>query len=363
MSLPDPPIHIADPAIPLGEGGGVIRTEPADFEVEELAAYEPCGEGRFHYLWIEKEGISGPRLARLLADRLGCGRGDVRMAGMKDRHAITRQWVSVPTAAAGSLDAISGPDGDGGCLTLLKASLHTNALKTGHLHGNRFRIRVRDRDPALDDHARECLEAIAAAGFPNSFGWQRFSRGSTVQMGLDAMAGRRMRDKRMLRLGVSAVQSWVFNTWLAARCADGSIRSALAGDWLRKRDSGGAFRCDDPETDAARIDAGELVVTGPLPGAKGRRAGEAAARFEEEAIAAAGLDDRSFGAVKRVAPGARRDALAFPQQVSTTRDEKGLVFAFALPAGCYATVLLAQLCGGQVAEADRTPVGGLVERP
>ena len=34
--------------------------------------------------------------ARTIAQRLGTHPGDVGTAGLKDRHAVTRQWVSVP---------------------------------------------------------------------------------------------------------------------------------------------------------------------------------------------------------------------------------------------------------------------------
>ena len=33
---------------------GKIKTVPEDFEVEEIPAYEPSGQGEFLYLWIEK---------------------------------------------------------------------------------------------------------------------------------------------------------------------------------------------------------------------------------------------------------------------------------------------------------------------
>ena len=48
-----PPLLTADlPGI-----GGKIKTNPEDFEVEEIPAYEPSGQGDFLYLWIEKRDI------------------------------------------------------------------------------------------------------------------------------------------------------------------------------------------------------------------------------------------------------------------------------------------------------------------
>ncbi len=91
---------------------------------------------------------------------------------------------------------------------------------------------------------------------------------------------------------------------------------------------------------------------------KYRKATGDAAHFEAAALAAAGLDERSFQAVKRLAQGTRRDALVFPEGASIARDDGGLVLGFSLPAGSYATVILAHVCGGPVEDAcaPRTPL-------
>src|SRR5947209_15208309 len=119
--------------------GGRIKTQPEDFEVEEVPAYEPCGQGEHLYLWVEKRGMGAEYFARQVAQRLGLRPGDVGTAGMKDRHAVTRQWVSVPAAVEPLLPQL---DGDG--VRLLRVNRHTNKLKPGHLRGNRFRVLIRD---------------------------------------------------------------------------------------------------------------------------------------------------------------------------------------------------------------------------
>ena len=35
--------------------GGVLKTEPKDFVVEEIPTYLPCGEGEHLFLWIEND--------------------------------------------------------------------------------------------------------------------------------------------------------------------------------------------------------------------------------------------------------------------------------------------------------------------
>src|SRR5436309_8671929 len=90
--------------------GGRIKTEPEDFEVEEIPAYAPSGEGEFLYLWIEKRDMGAEYFARQVARRLDISPGEVGTAGLKDRRAVTRQMVSVPASAEARLAPL---DGDG----------------------------------------------------------------------------------------------------------------------------------------------------------------------------------------------------------------------------------------------------------
>src|SRR5437764_7116812 len=157
--------------------GGKIRARDEDFEVEEVPSYEPCGSGDHLFLWVEKRGMAPEYFARRIANKLGISPGAVGTAGLKDRHAVTRQWVSVPKEAEPNVPKL---DGDG--VRVLKTGLHTNKLKPGHLRGNRFKILVRDADRAAPADA--ILDRIRTQGMPNFYGPQRFGHdGSTVDLG------------------------------------------------------------------------------------------------------------------------------------------------------------------------------------
>src|SRR5262249_50092556 len=132
-----PPMLTAD----LPGLGGVIKQQPEDFDVEEIPAYEPCGQGEHLFLWIEKRAMGAEFFIRQIAKRLDIPPMEVGTAGLKDRQAVTRQWVSVPISAEGRLDQLEGEG-----IRLLKVSRHTNKLRPGHLHGNRFRILIRSID-------------------------------------------------------------------------------------------------------------------------------------------------------------------------------------------------------------------------
>src|SRR5438067_13929550 len=99
--------------------GGRIKAEPEDFEVEEIPAYAPSGQGDFLYLWIEKRDMGAEFFARQVAKRLGVGPGEVGTAGLKDRRAVTRQLVSIPVSAEPRLAQL---EGDG--IRVLSVSRH-----------------------------------------------------------------------------------------------------------------------------------------------------------------------------------------------------------------------------------------------
>jgi tRNA pseudouridine13 synthase len=90
-----PPLLTAD----LAGIGGKIKAHPEDFEVEEIPAYEPSGQGDFLYLWLEKRGMGAEFFTRQIARRLELPVSEIGTAGLKDRHAVTRQMVSVPASA------------------------------------------------------------------------------------------------------------------------------------------------------------------------------------------------------------------------------------------------------------------------
>src|SRR3954454_18869064 len=144
--------------------GGRIRARDEDFEVEEVPSYEPSGAGDHLFLWVEKRGMAPEYFARRIAQKLGISPGAVRTAGLKDRHAVTRQWVSVPKEPEPNVPRL---DGEG--VRVLKTGRHTNKLKPGHLRGNRFRILVRDPDRSREESTAAILERIRSQGLPNFY--------------------------------------------------------------------------------------------------------------------------------------------------------------------------------------------------
>ena len=153
----------------------------------------------------------------------------------------------------------------------------------------------------------ERLSRLAAEGLPNRYGDQRFGvRADNTARGLAILRGQeRERDHRRRRLLLSALQSAVFNQVLEIRAQAGQLRQVLTGDVLQKCESGGVFITEDPQADQRRLDAGEVVVTGPMPGGWAREppADSEARAIEEQALAVVGAAREEFAAAGRDATG------------------------------------------------------------
>jgi len=327
--------------------GGLVKVSPEDFRVDEIPAYLPSGAGPHLYLQVEKRGKTTRDVVKAIARELGVPERDVGVAGLKDRQAVTTQWLSFPSARDPDPASISG---DG--FRVVAASRHGNKLRTGHTKGNRFEISVQGGEL---EAARLSAAALALRGFPNFFGPQRFgAAGRNADVGRALLQGRTedpevrrsIRDRFLRRMCISAWQSLLFNRWLAERIADGLFARALAGDVMKKLETGGVFTCADPALDTERMARFEISPAGPMFGHKLRAAeGEAEPR-EARLLAGEGVGPGELSRAGGEAEGTRRPA-RLPVRVELSPLPGGYRAVFELPRGSYATVVMGELVKGE----------------
>jgi len=334
------PGYLTDPAL---RTGGRLKDEPEDFVVEEIPAYEPCGEGEHLYLWVEKRDVSADALQSHLSRQFGCSRNDIGMAGLKDRRAVTRQWVSAPAKCESRVCAVETEN-----IHLLRCDRHRNKLRTGHLKGNQFEIRLRECDAGGHNAATAIAEQIARRGVPNLYGDQRFGfDGGTLRLGLDLLTGAASpssispaKRKFLLRLALSAAQSALFNEVLARRLAEGRMHTVMAGDVMQVVRSGGPFVVEDAPTEQARFDQRETVITGPMFGPEMKSPAGPAAEFESQVLSDWSLTRAAFERFRNLTPGTRRPLLVWPENLDVHGDAYDLLIRFTLTPGAYATSVL-----------------------
>ncbi len=334
--------------------GGRLRCRPEDFEVREIPSYAPDGRDGHLLVRLHKRQMATHDAVAEVARQIGVSPREIGVAGRKDRDAVTEQWISVPAHAADALRRFAHPQ-----IRLGPAEPHGHKLRMGHLRGNRFRIVIRALEvpiPRAIERVHAKVGRIAhAGGLFNVYGPQRFGKeGAMLERGLAAIAAGRGGPRG--NMTVAAGQSALFNLWVAMRRDAGLDARVLLGDVLVKTDTGGMFSSEDPETDQARLDAGEVAITGPVFGSRMRAppAGTPAARLELEALHEAGIASRALAALGRRAQGSRRRLRVLPDVVEVEPAagdpdadlEPGIVVSFALPAGSYATTLCAELMDG-----------------
>jgi tRNA pseudouridine13 synthase len=338
-----------DAALPTAFGPPVlracIRAAPEDFFVEELPAFEASGAGEHLLLTVEKRGTNTAFAAKRIAAWAGVSEMAVSYAGMKDRHAVTRQRFSVHLPGQKEPEVATLESDD---LRVIESIRHSRKLQRGALRGNRFVLRL--REVAGDSAAIEQrLRTLRQAGFPNYFGEQRFGRGGgNLDAARRMFAGERVkRDQRGMLL--SAARSELFNRVLAARIVDGNWNQGLAGElWMLD----GSHSIFGPESDPAaltdRIDALDIHPTGPLWGRGGLRTADACLAVEE-----AVLEDAATFRVGLEQAGLKQERRALRVPVRELAwswiDDAALELTFELPPGSYATALLGAL--GDIGES------------
>jgi len=313
-----------------------------DFRVDEIPTYLPDGKGEHCFALVRKRELTTPQAVERICQRFSLAKNAAGYAGLKDKHAITEQWISFAGADPASLRELQDDD-----LQVVQAERHGNKLRTGHLRGNRFAITLRDTCEGAEARARAIVERLAECGLPNYYGRQRFGiEGDNAEHGLQILRGERKppQDKRLRRLLISAFQSQIFNDVLAERVRNQDLRRLLGGEVLQVA-SGGLFVSEDDVEDQRRLDAGEVTITGPICGPKMKRplAGSPAAQREEAILTAAEVGPDTFAKFAKLARGARR-ALTVP--IGDPKVEalsEGLRISFALPSGSYATVLMREI--------------------
>lgn len=346
--------------------GGYVGPNPEDFRVDEIPAYLPSGQGDHRYVHIEKRSLSTPEAVSIIARCADAKERDIGTAGLKDKYAITTQWLSLPKQSRPASEW-KLPEN----LRILEESLHQNKLRTGHLHGNRFTIRLVDVVPDAPQRLPVLLERLRR-GTLNAFAEQRFGRdGQNIQSALDWL-----KDPRSLRgpkarflskFYPSVIQSELFNRYLRARLELGEER-LLLGEIVRLEGTGSNFVVEDLASEQKRYAVGELHPQGPIFGPRMRPAQAEALALEQRVLDDMGLTLSELDQLGAHAPGTRRDVwlkltdleATFPvigEQLNPTETpERSVSISFSLPAGSYATHVVRELTHGAWFERrHRTP--------
>ncbi len=392
-----------------------LKRLPEDFEVTELTDVVPAATGRFGLYRLTKRGLGTPEAVATVQRAWGLPRAALSYGGLKDRHALTRQHLTVEGGPPRDLEA--------GAVRLAHLGRCDAPFTPRQITGNRFRVVLRALGAAEEARALEALTAVGQDGLPNYFDDQRFGsvgpdgrfvarpwiegdyEGALRLALAEPNPHDRPRDregKRLLRerwgdwRGLSqdlpGGEARRVATWLAARPRDwagalATVRPHLRSLWLAAFQShlwnrllAALLRQELPAADLVERAqrAGALVwwlrlappdrerlqaLELPLPSARARLEPGPVQALVERVLAQDGLTLRALDV-----PGPRgsffskgsRAVLLRPRQLTSGQadDElypgkRRLTLAFDLPRGAYATILVKRLT--DVAQAADAP--------
>lgn len=318
---------------------GLIRSCPEDFVVEEIPRLEPEGEGGHLWVWVEKRVANTDWVAKELAKVVNCPYRDVGYAGLKDRHAVTRQWFSVPFSDTGKQFS---EDVDIEGVRILETRRHGRKIKRGTLNGNRFSLKIRDFKGDVASTV-ERLERIHASGVPNYFGPQRFGhQGKNVEQGYRLLKNRARLQRNKRSIYLSALRSFLFNQVLAERVRTGTWNTVIGGELAMLDGTQSIFPCDDVDKVIEdRCERLDIHPTGPMPGEDGTQPTGEVMDLEQSVLQhwkalTDLLKDQRVQAT-------RRALRLHPAEFEWDLNGDDLVLGFVLPPGAYATTVLREI--------------------
>ena len=145
-----------------------LRQDLKDFVVDEISELKISDEDLGFALYrLEKRGLDTFTLLAYLSKRLGVPYRDFGIAGLKDRHAVTTQYITIPSGH-------KAPSVEEDNFKLVHVGYLDKPLDLGNLIGNRFEITVRDLRRVELQGVPERARDLQAFGCPNYFDSQRF---------------------------------------------------------------------------------------------------------------------------------------------------------------------------------------------
>lgn len=412
-AIPDAGTHPGYLTAGLPGISGRLKVEFADFQVEEIPLYLPSGEGEHTYFAIEKQGLPTFRAIHEIARALHVPAAEIGYAGLKDAHAVARQMLSLHGVEPAAVEALELPSIKilwarrhtnklrpghlaGNRFTLRIREVPADALPAArevlavlqargvpnHYGPQRFGRRgdthrlghaLLRNDPAAFlqvflgspaatenesvQEARRRYDAGDLAGamemWPAQFRDERAALETLLRRGTQPQAQRRATfavPKRVRAFFISAFQSYLFNQVVRERLD--TLDRLFAGDVATKHDSGGSFIVVDPAVEQPRADRFEISPSGPMFGYKVLMAQGEPGEIEQRVLADAGVRIEDFKEVEVLKIKGERRPLRVPLGEVESWYDDGVVLRFALPAGAYATNVLAEVMKTQVESLD-----------
>ncbi|CAK4070993.1 tRNA pseudouridine synthase D [Vibrio sp. 16] len=317
-----------------------IKAQPEHFQVNEVLGYEFTGSGEHLMVRVRKTGENTSFVANELAKACGVKSKDVSWAGLKDRHAVTEQWLSIHLPKGDTPD-FSSFLAQYPSIEILETTRHNKKLRPGELAGNQFVVTLSEVSD-VDDVVKR-LESIAQTGVPNYFGSQRFgNQGNNIEearrWGKENVRTRNQNKRSML---LSAARSWIFNRIVSARIEQGVFNQAIIGDLVQTPTS--LVQVEENALDEVNrtLLAGNAELTAAMAGDNALPTQAQALELEQPHLDA---EPDLMALIRGNRMRHDRRAISLKAQDFSWQTENDCVtLQFSLDAGCFATSIVREL--------------------
>jgi tRNA(Glu) U13 pseudouridine synthase TruD len=305
----------------------LFKQKSYDFIVEERLPFELSGKGDAFFVYFEKQNMTTMGVINFLCKELHISRLTLGVAGLKDKDAITRQWISIYQSA---LKKMWGEEVFLNTLSrvakIIETTYHIKPVQMTDNITNRFSIRLRATQ-ALGEQtkirAKKIVEKLFAEGFPNFFGTQRFGiNWKNWEIG-KAIVEKKTTIKDMFeaRFKLQAYASWLFNQYLKERLPLG--RDLLEGEIIKDGQITWPVFGDDIALAKPNTKAGEL---------------------QKKFIEKYKINSEFFACYKKNKLfGIPRPIWVMPTETRVRYQDDDLLIEFSLASGSYASILIYQM--------------------
>lgn len=142
-----------------------LKRLPEDFQVDEVSQVTPTS-GEYSLYRLTKQSIGTPEVINAVVDRWKIPRRRISYGGLKDKHALTTQFVTIHHGPKKPLSQKS--------FELQYLGQADRAFTAADIDGNRFTIVLRDMTGEEVERVQAAADAVRRDGLPNYFDDQRF---------------------------------------------------------------------------------------------------------------------------------------------------------------------------------------------
>ncbi len=351
-----------------------FKQTSADFRVSEELPFALAGKGEALYVYIEKRNVTTQEVILHLRKKLKLSRLSLWIAGLKDKKAIAKQWISIYDRA---LKKAGGErlfvDTLAEIVKIIEVSRHPFPLNLSTPITNKFYITFKAQKnlgQAERAEAQQIVKELLEKGYPNRYGEQRFGiMGRNSTQGRELLHGTSKDKKEMTKADmvfkIQAFASQVFNEYVdhvGSALVDGDIvawtaqgkmqwgvydatTKAVSPTEIKGADAWATFAVQRMGKQIP-YDAKSMIATWPvlwrnmpLPPAKSA-AGMREAKFLEKY-----LKDKEMFAQFREHKifGLRRPLWVNPTKCDVHYDGDDLRISFTLPSWAYASIVFDEL--------------------